>query len=546
MEKKFDIIKGDVLYFTDFTKLDTHLRQFIVSKRILEYIHGSPFKLPQDKLLDGKEHPINYITDYRRRIGLPTLVPHDKNIINRDNVPTLLPPDTEFSWSEESKWGKRFEYPIAVIGDIHGNPYAIDLMEDLKAKGLKIISVGDVIDNGVYGIDVLLYMVMNGVEMIIGNHEIAFIKDLKPTLDPSRLITYINYAALPSETRNKLIKYIEDAPFYLFNEDFVITHAKIRSDFLLEIPLNEFIYQDSRAEYTPKFGRTLIHGHLFDEGSPKRINLDQPAPNKIAYAIIESADGLKGQEHTTNYFREKEKVLIYLQDFVSRARKIENAEIYVSGDLVTAANHDKHITLHLSTGITAGNVEREAIYVDQNDFSGTTVEAMLSDDRVIVKNYGDAIMAKRRYATIVAKGETQTSLKANGIVYNNRGEPIIYPIFVPTTDAPDGEVIGKVHVPPEFIQCRKLGVSYIKCVSNRSVKYEQKPPDLTNVSKILDKFTIYLYYDERWRLIRLVRSNVDFRMKFISDKESPIPGVEFDDREDMKVIQVAEKIYIRR
>lgn len=69
---------------------------------------------------------------------------------------------------------------IALFSDIHGNLEALEsIIEDIKQENIdQIICLGDVIGLGVNSKECLDLIIENNIELILGNHEIYFIKGI--------------------------------------------------------------------------------------------------------------------------------------------------------------------------------------------------------------------------------------------------------------------------------------------------------------------------------------------------------------------------------
>ena len=113
-----------------------------------------------------------------------------------------------------------------VFGDVHGcfkEFLALLKKLDYQAKTHRLISVGDIINRGPHSLEMLEWMQKEGVEMVRGNHEQAFI-------DGIRNNTYLSPALqrLKKDMKknlNKWIKWLSALPFYIEEEDFLVVHA---------------------------------------------------------------------------------------------------------------------------------------------------------------------------------------------------------------------------------------------------------------------------------------------------------------------------------
>ncbi len=126
---------------------------------------------------------------------------------------------------------------VAVIGDIHG---CIRTLESLYKKvtdkytNIKIYSVGDLIDRGKFGCDVIKFISSEKINFVIGNHELMFMKYFENFEDPigrawiynGMLSTLDSYTG-QMDLIDAHIQFLKTAPSYFDLADCFISHAGI-------------------------------------------------------------------------------------------------------------------------------------------------------------------------------------------------------------------------------------------------------------------------------------------------------------------------------
>ena len=210
---------------------------------------------------------------------------------------------------------------IAVISDIHGCVNTLKkLVKEVEKKYPKIpiYSVGDLVDRGNFGYNVVEYVISKKIKFVPGNHELMFYHFMKnPFSDMGRNWIYNGYETTILSYdghHNKIekhLKLIEDAPMYFDLEDCFISHAGIASDFKKDIikkgkldikSLDEVVKENLMSENSivwtrsqlVNFGKLQIVGHTrkddiqFDKTS-NALYIDTSAysGNKLTAVIID-------------------------------------------------------------------------------------------------------------------------------------------------------------------------------------------------------------------------------------------------------------------
>ncbi len=188
-----------------------------------------------------------------------------------------------------------------VTSDLHGFAPK-KFVELLNQAGIKsndtLYILGDIIDRGNYGIELLLQMIdIENIKMLPGNHEsmfLAAVAEISPWIfdvvghdakilqcsydDPVELCkfnggtnTLIEFNKLDRKNKLKIINYLINLPLYydivVGDKRFVLTHSGI-SEFSSERPLNSYDTKDylwTRPELFEKFygdeNCKMIFGH---------------------------------------------------------------------------------------------------------------------------------------------------------------------------------------------------------------------------------------------------------------------------------------------
>ena len=137
---------------------------------------------------------------------------------------------------------------IAVISDIHGCVNTLKkLVQEVRGQYPKIplYCVGDLVDRGNFGFDVIEYVISKDIKFVPGNHDFMFYHFMKnPFSDMARNWIYNGYeTTLLSydghyDKLNEHLKLIEEVPMYYDLDDCFISHAGISIVFKNDIIIN--------------------------------------------------------------------------------------------------------------------------------------------------------------------------------------------------------------------------------------------------------------------------------------------------------------------
>lgn len=126
-----------------------------------------------------------------------------------------------------------------VCSDIHGMfREFIELLKKINfSKDDKLYVLGDAIDRGPNSIDTIKFiMETENIEMIIGNHELAMLDyyrgnwALESWADHEWFTfggktTHKEMRTIDKETKNKILDYIENLPYYIKLDNFLLVHG---------------------------------------------------------------------------------------------------------------------------------------------------------------------------------------------------------------------------------------------------------------------------------------------------------------------------------
>lgn len=152
---------------------------------------------------------------------------------------------------------------IAVIGDIHGCLFTLEILYNKIKKeypGISVYSVGDLIDRGNFSSDVIEFVLNEGIKFTPGNHEYMFYNYFKRPNDPDSNIwelngnssTLLSYENNPSLLK-KHLQIIKNLPLFYNLEDCFISHAGIAAFYKFKFPknitenpelINRYVYED--------------------------------------------------------------------------------------------------------------------------------------------------------------------------------------------------------------------------------------------------------------------------------------------------------------
>jgi len=192
--------------------------------------------------------------------------------------------------------GRRF-----VIPDIHGFPQTLKKLINKLSLTVndQLFFLGDYLDRGPSSsgvIDIILHLQKSGYNVfcIRGNHEDNFLKSFNEEIfnKNNRARTRIESRDLidiEPELRNTYLDFLNDLPYYIELDDFLLVHAGF--DFSKSNPLNDYESM-LRIRFMEEnlFGKTVIHGHNVTRMSIIKEKLEQkdkiiPLDNGLYYSL---------------------------------------------------------------------------------------------------------------------------------------------------------------------------------------------------------------------------------------------------------------------
>ncbi len=209
---------------------------------------------------------------------------------------------------------------VAVIGDIHGCYYTfIALLEKLKSSypAVEVYCVGDLIDRGKFGYEVIHFIQNSEIKFTPGNHDYMFYHFFK---DPESIFarSWIfngNESTMESYSNHedaifKHLEFIKSQPLFYNLDDCFISHAGISEKYYHILPkdipvdlelLEEYVYSDKISDWgvlwnrqpLMNIGKLQIFGHtkhqkiIFNEDS-NSANIDTGASygNKLSAVVV--------------------------------------------------------------------------------------------------------------------------------------------------------------------------------------------------------------------------------------------------------------------
>ena len=127
-----------------------------------------------------------------------------------------------------------FDISTFIIGDIHGCYFTmIDLIEKLP-KNSKLIFLGDLCDRGLYSSKVINYVIENGYQSIVGNHDKYFIdyyfKNLKDVTNWTQNPIMGGFETIQSyggdlELMKNHINWLNNLPNFILIDKYFLTHS---------------------------------------------------------------------------------------------------------------------------------------------------------------------------------------------------------------------------------------------------------------------------------------------------------------------------------
>ncbi len=170
---------------------------------------------------------------------------------------------------------------IAVIGDIHGcfNTFRT-LIDKVRTKynDIKLYSVGDLIDRGNFSVEVVDYIISEGIVFTPGNHDYMFYYFIKePTSEMGCSWIYNGFEKTITSYNDRFdkiavhLKKIINAPLFLNLDDCFISHAGISKYYKSKVPKNfkenpDSLYDLMASEIQNSHGILWTRDELMDLG----------------------------------------------------------------------------------------------------------------------------------------------------------------------------------------------------------------------------------------------------------------------------------------
>lgn len=183
---------------------------------------------------------------------------------------------------------KNLSKKVFIVGDVHGcfKEFLALLNEaDYKSETHRLILVGDIINRGPFSLEMLKWVKTNGVEMVCGNHEQAFIKEVKRGGFLSPALQKLKKDM--SKDLSQWLEWLEALPFYIEAKNFLVVHAGLVPEehpkysdphLLMNIRTWDGQGKDIKSEYNPawysfyKDKKLVIYGHWASQGLNVRKN----------------------------------------------------------------------------------------------------------------------------------------------------------------------------------------------------------------------------------------------------------------------------------
>lgn len=223
---------------------------------------------------------------------------------------------------------------FAVIGDIHGNIYALEAVyEDIKNKNIDfVISTGDLVGYMMYPNEVIEFLKKNKIASIQGNHDKFIAKGNKiqdisifsqEEVQKNASEIYTNYV-LKDENREFLKNLPEEIRIRKNNFNFLIVHGSPRK-------IDEYLYENGEnlLEITKSFSENVIisgHTHIpyvkkvedkyfINAGSVGKPKHGNP---KSTYVIVDLDEEIKVTIEEVSYDYEKMLSDIEKNEYISQ------------------------------------------------------------------------------------------------------------------------------------------------------------------------------------------------------------------------------------
>jgi serine/threonine protein phosphatase 1 len=230
---------------------------------------------------------------------------------------------------------------VAVIGDIHGCLYTLrNLVDKIRQKypTINIYSVGDLVDRGNYGYEVVEYIKSEKIRFTPGNHDYMMYYFIKyPTHEIGKpwpyngcettLISYNKHF----EILNEHLDFIFENPVYINLDDCFISHAGISKhmksqlsenfqhdlsllDYVIQVNLNKEDGILWTRDTLLNIGKLQIVGHsikkeiiLNEKTNVVYIDTGAFLGNKLSAVIVENnkvVDKLEEKTHNSDIYQE--------------------------------------------------------------------------------------------------------------------------------------------------------------------------------------------------------------------------------------------------
>lgn len=138
---------------------------------------------------------------------------------------------------------------IAIIGDVHGCLFTLQkLVGEIRKKynNILIYSVGDLVDRGNFSSDVFEFMLNEGINFTLGNHEDMFYAYFRDPINPLAASWILNDCkkTLDSyENKNHLLQkhldIIQELPLFFDLDECFISHAGVPKEYKQFLPLDD-------------------------------------------------------------------------------------------------------------------------------------------------------------------------------------------------------------------------------------------------------------------------------------------------------------------
>ena len=177
---------------------------------------------------------------------------------------------------------KNFSKKTFIVGDVHGcfkEFLALLNKAGYKFETHRLILVGDIINRGPLSLKMLKWIKNNGVEMVRGNHEQAFIRGVRNSGFLGPVLKKLQKDM--KKDLSQWLEWLEALPFYIEDKDFLVVHAGLVPEehpkysdphLLMNIRTWDGQGKDIKNEYNPawhsfyKNEKPVIYGHWANQG----------------------------------------------------------------------------------------------------------------------------------------------------------------------------------------------------------------------------------------------------------------------------------------